>query len=218
MAHMNRPIRRREWRTVGLSTSTRHNNRKNFRVGDGNHIQPSSNRKKQSILSKSNRNNRRSSNRRRGTNKSFHDTTFRNASTNTRPMMEVSPARRAPSSWLPPKKKQESFTYRINAFDGSITTMANGFTKRNRSFKKPLANKTWVPITWVDEDELRRQEEARARIQRKLLEAQQQQKNNSKDTIKSSIYRVKKLSTHCCPTTLYAQRMRRREKLGLGLM
>ena len=57
MAHMNRPIRRREWRTVGLSTSTRHNNRKNFRVDDGNHIQPSSNRKKQSILSKSNRNN-----------------------------------------------------------------------------------------------------------------------------------------------------------------
>lgn len=213
MAQPPQRRRKREWKTVGLSTSNRHNNRKNFRVDRaGNDIKLN---KKRGILHNSNRNACRRSNRRRDGNKSFHDTSFRNASTNTRPMMEISPARRTPASWLPTKKKAKSFTYRINAFDGSAV-FANGFTKRNKSFKKPLVDKTWLPITWVDEDELRRQEEARARILAKVLE--QKQRNSSKDNINGSIYRVKRLSSHCCPTTLHAQRMRRREKLGLGLM
>ena len=197
----NNSFQKREWKTVGLSTSFRHNNRKNFRVGHG---QKSTDKSRTSILVRK---------RRRNNGKSFHDTGVRDAATNTMPMKQIFPAYRTPSSWLPVQQKAEAFTYRVNAFDGSIPTLANNYNSRQKSFKQPLPAQKWLPITWVDEDELRRQEERRARIRAKMEEAKR-----SNNTIKTSIYRVKKLSNHCCAATLYAQRMKRREKLGLNLI
>ena len=128
-------------------------------------------------------------------------------------MKQIFPAQRTPSSWLPVREKADAFTYRVNAFDGSTTTLANSFNRRHKSFKQPLPAQKWLPITWVDDDELRKQEERRAKIRAKMEEAER----GSTNAVKTSIYRVKKLSSHCCATTLYAQRMKRREKLGLNL-
>ena len=198
----NNSFQKREWKTIGLSTSFRHNNRKNFRVGHGKN---STDKSRASILVRKGR---------RSNGKSFHDTGVRDAATNTIPMQQIFPAHTTPSSWLPARQKAEAYTYRVNAFDGSIPTLANNYNRRQKSFKRPLPGQKWLPITWVDEDELRRQEERRAKIRAKVEEAKRGTNNT---TIKTSIYRVKKLSNHCCATTLYAQRMKRREKLGLNL-
>ena len=141
---------------------------------------------------------------------SWHDTSIRDACIQTDPVFRIKAAKETPKHWLPEKNPQ------------GFVSFQNSFSATNRSLyhnetiisAQNGPNKNWLPIEW---SEVRRPtvDERRADMNRRMEEMRMVQK--IKKPRIGSIYEHRPKHNHCCPTTLYQQRLRRREALGLGL-
>ena len=141
---------------------------------------------------------------------SWHDTSIRDASIQTDPVFRIKMAKETPKHWLP-EKNPRGFV----SFQNSFSATSRSLYHRDVIVSAQNGpNRNWLPIEW-SEDRAPTVDERKADMNRRMEEMRMAQK--IKKPRLGSIYERKPKHKHCCPVTLYQQRLRRREALGLGL-